>query len=161
MTEGGLTFEDEHFEVVFSKDSIVHVADKLHMMHEVFRVLKPGGVFLGSDWLGGTGHKESKAVHHWLDVSGLHMLKFVTASELESNLGAAGFNSIRLRDRNQWYLQEVKNEIASVSGESGKEFANLLGRERAERRLVSSSAKLKVVEQGFLRPTHFFAVKPE
>ena len=161
VTEGDLTFDDAQFEVVFSKDSIVHVADKLHMMNEVFRVLKPGGLFLGSDWLGGMGHGESKAVHHWLDISGLHMLKLVTAAELKSNLSTAGFKSIRLQDRNLWYLQEVKNEIDSVSGERGKEFENLLGAERAERRLISSTAKLKVVEQGFLRPTHFYAVKPE
>ena len=40
-----LPFADPSFDVVFSKDSIVHIPDKPALAREVYRVLKPGGVF--------------------------------------------------------------------------------------------------------------------
>ena len=44
-------FRPPRFDIVFSKDSIVHIPDKHALMAEVFRVLKPGGRFVASDWL--------------------------------------------------------------------------------------------------------------
>jgi ubiquinone/menaquinone biosynthesis C-methylase UbiE len=52
--EGDMTdlpFPDNHFDVVYSFDAICHAPNKQTVYAEVLRVLKPGGVFLGSDWL--------------------------------------------------------------------------------------------------------------
>ena len=38
-------------DIVFSKDSIVHIPDKEALAADAFRVLKPGGWFVASDWL--------------------------------------------------------------------------------------------------------------
>ena len=48
---GPLPFDDGSLDVVFSKDSIVHIADKEWLCGEAFRVLRPGGWFVASDWL--------------------------------------------------------------------------------------------------------------
>ena len=48
---GPLPFADACFDVVFSKDALLHVPDKEALFAEIFRVLKPGGVFAASDWL--------------------------------------------------------------------------------------------------------------
>jgi ubiquinone/menaquinone biosynthesis C-methylase UbiE len=36
---------------VFSKDALLHVPDKDALFAEIFRVLKPGGVFAASNWM--------------------------------------------------------------------------------------------------------------
>ena len=46
VSPGQLPFEDGSFEVVFSKDSIIHIPDKSALASDVYRVLKPGGRFL-------------------------------------------------------------------------------------------------------------------
>ena len=50
---GPLPFDNEVFDVVFSKDAIVHIENKLAFYQEALRVLKKGGVFIWSDWLCG------------------------------------------------------------------------------------------------------------
>ena len=45
---GPLPFADRSFDVVFSKDALLHVPDKDALFAEIFRVLKPGGVFAAS-----------------------------------------------------------------------------------------------------------------
>ena len=42
---GPFPFEDASFDIVFSKDSIVHIEEKEVLSKEIFRVLKQGGFF--------------------------------------------------------------------------------------------------------------------
>ena len=48
---GRLPFADASFDMVFSKDALLHVPDKDALFAEIFRVLKPGGVFAASNWM--------------------------------------------------------------------------------------------------------------
>jgi len=48
---GPMPLPDASIDVVFSKDSIVHIPDKEALAADAFRVLKPGGRFVASDWL--------------------------------------------------------------------------------------------------------------
>jgi phosphoethanolamine N-methyltransferase len=44
---GALPYPDGSFDVVFSKDSMIHIPDKAALYRDVLRVLAPGGIFLG------------------------------------------------------------------------------------------------------------------
>jgi SAM-dependent methyltransferase len=59
-----LPFEDETFDAVFSNDVLCHIADRLSVLQELRRVLKPGGRLLFSDALviGGLVTKEELAI---------------------------------------------------------------------------------------------------
>ena len=59
VVPGPLPFPSQTFDIVFSKDLIVHIPDKQALMRDVFRVLKPGGWFVASDWLIGHDHEPS------------------------------------------------------------------------------------------------------
>lgn len=156
---GPLVFDDASFDVVFSKDSIIHVPDKASFYKEVLRILVPGGVFVGSDWLRGGSGEFSKQMREWL---GLVQLTFEMKNLEQTRIALeqAGFVRVRLRDRNDWYQNEVRNELATLSGDKFDELTRQIGSEKADHRLKSSSAKRKVIDRGELRPTHFIACKP-
>ena len=44
-----LPFDDQQFDAIFTAISIHHLQDIPAMLHEVYRVLRPGGSFLGVD----------------------------------------------------------------------------------------------------------------
>jgi phosphoethanolamine N-methyltransferase len=157
---GPLPFDDASFDLVFSKDSIIHVQDKPALYREVLRVLRPGGVFVGSDWLRGGEGRPSEAMRHWLEEVGLRF-EMKSPEQTRGELEATGFRDVRMRDRNAWYVDEIGKEIALVSGENQVRLAERVGSEAAAQRLRSSRAKLEVAARGELRPTHFHARAPD
>lgn len=159
VSPGPLEFDDGEFDAVFTKDAIVHIPDKRSIFEDIHRVLRQGGILVGCDWLGGEAAGHSELVRDWLDYSKLDF-HFQTAAQLRALLTEIGFGSVRTRDRNGWYRQAVRDEIAMVSGDSRHKFAEKFGEEMADARLRSSTLKMRVVDAGDLRPTHFSAVRP-
>ncbi len=157
---GPLDFKSESFDVVFSKDVIVHVEDKRRIYEDIFRILRAGCSLVGSDWLGSKSTNESEKVKEWLDFAKLDF-HFWTSIEMRKLLTELGFESIDLSDRNQWYQKHVRDEIDRVSGENRDRYIEIFGEEQANKRLQSSTLKMKVVDAGELRPTIFRARKPE
>ncbi len=156
---GPLPFEDETFDVVVTKDAIVHIPDKARFYKDVRRVLKPGGAFAGSDWLRGGQGAYSDTAAHWLEIVHLDF-ELQNLEQTSTALRHAGFENIRLNDRNEWYKTEIKNELATLAGDKYRQLENMIGTEAAEHRLRSSQLKQQAVDEGFLRPTHFLAIKP-
>ncbi len=158
VTPGPFPAAEESFDVVFSKDSMIHIADKPALYADVLRVLKPGGLFVASDWLHG-GEAFSEAMTAWLAIVHLDF-KMETPENSAAALRQAGFVEVAVRDRNRWYLGEVQREIDCVSGANFERAAAALGRETAAHRLKSSTLKKRVVAQGELRPCHLRGRKP-
>ena len=156
---GPLPFDDESFDAVFTKDAIVHIPDKPPFYKDVLRILKPGGKFIGSDWLrGGTGEPPPIA-QEWLEFVHLDF-RMRNLEETKAALESAGFLNVTMNDRNAWYQEEVKAELAALTGERYEGLVERIGRTAAEYRRASSELKQKAIEVGFLRPTHFLGYKP-
>ena len=158
VSPGPFPFDDGAFDIVFSKDSMIHIPDKPALYAEVCRVLAPGGWMLVSDWFG-NGLEPTRAMREWLDAVGLTF----TLESIEASadlLRACGFVDVECRDRNAWYARTVVDEIATLSGENYPRLAERLGAEAAARRLESSTRKKVVVDGGELRPGHLRARKP-
>ena len=156
---GPLPFTDGSFDIVFSKDAIIHIADKSAFYAEVLRVLEPGGVFIGSDWLCGDKETHTEQALAWLEFIDLNFA-MKNLVETRQALEQAGFEQVRLKDRNEWYRTEIKNELASLAGDNYAKLVRLVGAEQAAHRLKSSTLKQQAIEDGFLRPTHFVGYKP-
>ena len=157
---GPLPFPDGSFDAVFSKDALVHVADKAAMFAEVLRVLRPGGTFAASDWLGGA---ETASTPEWQRFCALGELDFgmATAAETETMLTAAGFTEVSTRDRNAWYAALSREEIARVEGPLRAQLIEAVGEEIYTPWVELRRALADAVAVGALRPTHLRGLKPE
>ena len=155
---GSIPFDDASFDVVFSKDSIIHIADKQALAGDIFRLLEPGGIFVASDWLRGTG-PVSGDMQRYLELEGLDF-GMADAGEYEQALTQAGFIDVTLRDRNAWYREVAREEYQRMTGPLYDRIVAIQGKEFADREIAVWVAMIRVLETGELRPTHMRAFKP-
>lgn len=154
---GPLPFADASFDVVFTKDVIVHIPDKEKFYKDIIRVLKPGGVLVGSDWLrGGEGHY-SETADQWLELVHLDF-QLKNLEQTRVALQVAGFGNVSLNDRNAFHRGEVAKEVKQLD-ERFDQLVARIGQEQADYRLRSSRMRKKVIDEGFLRPAHFVGHK--
>lgn len=159
VAPGPLPFPPGTFDVVFSKDSIVHIPDKASLMAEVFRVLKPGGWFLASDWLIGHDSAPSPEMAAYVAAEGLD---FGMASPTRYRLAmeAAGFVGVETVSRNAWYRVQAREELARLQGADGEAAARVVGADFVAQNAGIWARMIPVLDTGEHCPTHLRARKP-
>jgi ubiquinone/menaquinone biosynthesis C-methylase UbiE len=155
---GPLPFADETFDVVFSKDAMVHISDKTQLFTEVLRVLRPEGVFTAADWLWADGAAESPIVKAWLS-GGPLKFAFTTVQEAEAALKATGYTAIAIDDRRALLQESNQKEVAALAGSAGRQLAERVGEEMANARLRSARGRQGALDAGQLIPCHLRARK--
>lgn len=158
VAPGPLPFPPDTFDVVFSKDSIIHIPDKAALMAEVFRVLKPGGRFIASDWLIGT-ETISPQMAEYIAAEGLDF-GMATPDRYHEAMQAAGFEGIRIRSRNEWYRQQARQELDRLRGGVGHAAARIVGTDFVEKNITVWERMIPVLDTGEHCPTHLSARKP-
>lgn len=158
VAPGPLPFPAASFDVVFSKDSIVHIPDKTALMQQVFRVLKPGGWFLASDWLIGA-EAISPLMADYIAAEGLDF-GMATPARYRAAMAAAGFADITLTSRNAWYRQQAREELARLQGPTGDQAAQIVGRDFVTHNIAIWQRMIPVLDSGEHCPTHLAARKP-
>ena len=117
-------FENNSFDIVFSKESLMHVADKQSLLREILRVLRPGGRFIILDWT--TDSKElGPSIAEMVKVDGLDLSMGITGeyqkfvNDLFKQVSFANLNSnyVRYTSENMDFIRSNQNEIKKRFGE--------------------------------------------
>ena len=155
---GPLPFEEARFDLVFSKDAIIHIPDKEALFADVFRILAPGGIFIASDWLRVDDGPPSPAMVRYIESEGLSFA-MASPARYRRALALAGFGSIEIADRNAWYAGLAREELAGLAGPLRGRLVELVGESEAERQIRVWQTMLAVLDKGELRPTHLHGEK--
>jgi phosphoethanolamine N-methyltransferase len=153
VAPGPLPFPPGTFDIVFSKDSIVHIPDKHALMREVARVLRPGGWFVASDWLIGHDGTPSPEMQAYIAAEGLDF-GMASPTRYSAAMEAAGFTDITITSRNDWYRQVARDELARMRGPWRNTAAAALGPDFVDHNIEIWDRMLVVLDQGEHCPTH-------
>ncbi|MGI9371239.1 MAG: class I SAM-dependent methyltransferase [Hyphomicrobiales bacterium] len=156
---GPLPFDDASFDAVFSKDALIHISDKEALFAEIFRVLKPGGWCAASDWLRADDNEPSQEMQDYLALEGLNF-GMASPERYRAALESAGFEQVQLTNRNEWYLETARHELAALRGNLYLPAIEAAGKEMVDHNIETWSAMLQVLQTGEHCPHHFRGHKP-
>jgi phosphoethanolamine N-methyltransferase len=156
---GPLPFFASSFDVVFSKDAMVHIPDKPALYAEVLRVLKPGGRFIAADWLWAPGAEQSAVVKAWLSAGPLRFA-FTTPAEAAAAMRKAGFLDVRISDQRLQLQSSNRVEVSALEGPAMQTLIELVGDKMAASRLVSARGRQAALDSGDLIPCHLSGTAP-
>ena len=154
---GPLPLEDQSVDVVFGKDSWIHIQDKASFFAETFRVLKPGGLLTAGDWMRAPG-PYSRDMLYFFEIEGLtyHM---DTQENYGRLLQEAGFMEVKVEDISGQLLPQAKAEYQDMDGRLKEPMIKALGRKRWAHFVENWRIYNVVLEKGELRPGRFRARK--
>jgi ubiquinone/menaquinone biosynthesis C-methylase UbiE len=159
VNPGPLPFPDASFDVVFSKDAMVHIENKAALYAEVLRVLKPGGWFTAADWLWAEGAAESPVVDAWLSMGPLRFTFTPPAEALQAMINA-GFAQPTITDHRVSLQQSNRTEIEILEGPARQRLAEIVGEKMANNRLASARGRQRALDSGDLIPSHLRGRRP-
>ena len=155
---GPLLIDDARIDVVYGCGVFIHMEDKLSMFREVLRVLRPGGVLTGYDWLKSSGPL-SEAMLEWIRLEGLTFY-MDTLDNYGLFLQDAGFEKVRTTDASNWYAVNAKLEYEQMTGPLHNQITDLVGDARRDKFFEDWDAMVRVLETGELHNGYFRAHKP-
>ena len=158
---GPLAFKENQFDVVFSKDAFLHIPDKEGLAVEVARVIRPGGLLVASDWMRSNDEPLSDEMMEYIAAEGMDM-HMCSIGRYRDAIALAGFVDIELKDRNKWYSDLAKREVAAMSRSPLREkIVNLIGENEAKNTIEIWKKMIGVLESGEHRPGHIRARMPD
>ena len=156
---GPMPLADGSVDIVFSKDSIVHIPDKEALAADAFRVLKPGGWFVASDWLISHDGEPSPEMADYLAKEDLDF-GMASPARYRRALEKAGFVDLSLTNRNPWYRGVARDELARLEGAGRDAFLSVLGEAELNAQVETWRAMVIVLDSGEHCPHHFRGRKP-
>ena len=156
---GPLPLPNASVDIVFSKDSIVHIPDKETLAADAFRILKPGGWFVASDWLISHDGEPSPEMADYIAKEDLDF-GMASPARYRRALEAAGFMDVSLTNRNPWYREIAREELARLEGAGRDAFLKVLDEAALDEQVGIWRAMIVVLDSGEHCPHHFRGRRP-
>lgn len=154
-----LPFADASFDIVCSKGVLTHVEDKGVLFKEVFRVLKPGGLFIIDDWLSPSRGKWGEKLTKMAETEGLILFAETEMGYCEL-LKNAGFQEIEIRSESAAYAlynRDIAKRLAS--SEMSQNFEAKFGKQALLDSIAGYEMIAESIEANELLIRHFQAKK--
>lgn len=152
-------FADESFDVVFSKDALLHTEDKTTLYTEMRRVLKPGGQIIYADWFG-SDLEPSAEMKKWLKDNEFTMVLKSLGFTVDLFV-RLGFTDVRAEDRCQHFKRIFEEDVAKLEGEVGNRVSEDIKAECLRELQAKWFVPCTVLaEQGQLRLGRLYTTKP-
>uniref|UniRef100_A0A672Z467 phosphoethanolamine N-methyltransferase n=1 Tax=Sphaeramia orbicularis TaxID=375764 RepID=A0A672Z467_9TELE len=104
------TFSDASFDVIYSRDTILHISDKLALFKRFHSWLKPGGKLLISDYC--CGEKPwTPQFEAYVKQRGYILY---TPPQYGKFIQEAGFSNVRAEDRTAQFIKVIEDELQRV-----------------------------------------------
>ena len=155
---GPLPFPSNTFDIVFSKDALIHIPDKAGLYGDIYRILKPGGMFIVSDWYKADGPCEKLANFMVKDLGlSIELQTLEATSKLVSQIG---FTKVNKRDRHDWFREDARQDLEKLKGPMHEAYVGEVGEEGAQLGIAMNEKIVSILDAGELRPGHLCAAKP-
>ncbi|KAL6609559.1 hypothetical protein ACP70R_039528 [Stipagrostis hirtigluma subsp. patula] len=147
-------YPENSFDVIYSRDTILHIQDKPALFRSFFKWLKPGGKVLISDYCKSPG-KPSEEFAAYIKQRGYDLHDVKAYGQMLEN---AGFHDVIAEDRTDQFLSVLRRELAEV--EKNKDaFVADFSQEDYDDIVNGWNAKLKRSSAGEQRWGLFIATK--
>jgi len=110
-------YDENSYDVIYSRDAILHIFDKLSLFKNFFKWLKPGGQIFITDYCCGTKPHTTKFVEY-VKQRGYHLL---TPPQYGNTLENAGFSKVKALDLTKDFIFILGKEIDKFENNRLKE----------------------------------------
>jgi len=117
-------FEANSFDVVYSRDTILHITDKMSLFSRLYGWLKPGGQLLITDYTCAPKNEWSKEYEEYVNQRRYTLL---TVAEYGKLLESVGFKDVDAQDATERFVECLKTEVTrfeSIKDDFIREFSN-------------------------------------
>lgn len=156
------SFPDNTFDVIFGIESIVHAPNKTDFLKEAYRILKPNGRLLISDYFlrHSRTEKEEEFLTKWGDAWSID--NFIYETDFINKVKDTGFNSYFLTDISEHVYPSIKLMNRSYyPGIVLSSISNLFGQmtDKQLNNSKSGSYQYRLYQDGVWKYKHFLAFK--
>lgn len=157
QTNHQLPFEDQTFDLIYSKGVLVHLDQKETLFKEIRRLLKPSGQLVICDWLSPNNSSWGERVQKLIDIEGLTLFPF-TLRQYQELLHQAGFSNVTIRDDSQRYADFNKDIVKKLhQTEVQERLKQLQGPLSVQENITSYQSVADAFEHRELRAVNFVA----
>ena len=149
-------FEENSFDLIYSRDVILHIASKDKLFARLFAATKPGGKLVMTDYCCGPQDLWDDEFKAYVAQRGYTL---VTVDQYKAILEKAGFVVERAEDKTEWFKEILETEKARAI-KNKPEFLESFTEAEFDHLMEGWDSKLTRIPKGHQRWGYFVAHKP-